>query len=84
MFIVVSVSFPRYGKRDAILNFVRVFLDLEDAKVFARSELRSGHYSQCTHRVFIRRSEGSEGIEDSDDEDIDDEDIPFEQTTEED
>ncbi len=81
MFIVVSVSVPRYGKRDAILNFVRVFLDLEEAKDFARSELRNGHYSQCTHRVFIRRSEVSEDI---DDDDIDDEDIPFEQTTEED
>jgi hypothetical protein len=79
MFIVVSVSFPRYGKRDAILNFVRVFLDLEDAKVFARSELAAGHYSQCTHRVFIRDSEAGDDSEDGDDEDI-----PFEQTTEED
>jgi hypothetical protein len=79
MFSVVSVSFPRYGKRNSILNFVRVFSDLEDAKLFARSELANGHYSQCTHRVFIRDIREREDSEDSDAEDI-----PFEQTTEED
>ena len=75
---VTSVSVARFGKRVPLLNFVRLFEDLDRAKTFARIEAGYGYYSQCDHYVFLRRvAVGGRGDDDDEEDEDEEDDIDF-------